>query len=518
MCVPGRQVLTQKYWHQTDDYHFKAPFAHCHATKGIIPQKPTSQGSVLANSAKVEWQQLMKSELAEVEKYPVITPKGLTSPEAVIRLYVTALVCSVLLWLFYSMCIYYIVEIQICCMVGCLIYHIARHGPKSANFERSTLELKAKGLDIKDPSLNAIMAWDWLKKVEIRQRSLSIIPNYVYFKFSDTSDVLILWEDVRDTMDSTTLISCVRTWAPHAEVIGDAQLAKSESIATYTELWLKEMSSTKAERRLRQDQILSEGTILSESYKIERVLSGGGQGTAYLASVLPNADVPEMPPQVVIKEFILPANDRGLQKATDKLFKEVAILRRISHPRIVYLYDSFIEDMRGYLAIEFVDGITLRQMIVKNGPQAEAWVAKIGVSLCEALSYLHQLSPPIIHGDVTPENIMIEQSGNLKLMDFDASQELTRNKTNTVVGKHAYMSPEQFKGLLGESSDIYALGCTLHFLLTGVDPEPISESCPVNLIPTISEGMNKIIARATKLDRAERFSNLNEMRAQLERL
>ncbi len=99
------------------------------------------------------------------------------------------------------------------------------------------------------------------------------------------------------------------------------------------------MSSTKTERRLRQDQILTEGTILSRSYKIERILSGGGQGTAYLASVLPESEMTGMPPQVVIKEFILPANERGLKKATDTLVKEVAILRRISHPKIVRLYD-----------------------------------------------------------------------------------------------------------------------------------------------------------------------------------
>ncbi len=70
---------------------------------------------------------------------------------------------------------------------------------------------------------------------------------------------------------------------------------------------------------------------------------------------------------------------------------------------------------------------------------------------------MHELSPPIIHGDVTPDNVMMDKSGSIKLMDFDASQELTRNKTNTVVGKHAYMSPEQFKGELTESSDIYSL-------------------------------------------------------------
>ncbi len=459
----------------------------------------------------------MKSEISKGEKYPIIVPKPMASAEIASQQYFVLLALLVFFWLVFSTIDQFLIAEQISCVVVLVVYHAIRYG-STDEFMRSKLDLKAKGLDIRDRYLNAIMPWEWLTKVEIRQRSFSMIPNYVYFQFRDRSDVLILWEDVRDTMDSTTLISCVRTWAPHAEIIGDAKLTKSESIATYTELWLKDISSTKTERRLRQDQTLADGTILSNSYKIERMLSGGGQGTAYLASVLPASEVAGMPPQVVIKEFILPANDRGLKKATDSLVKEVAILRRISHPRIVRLYDLFFEDMRGYFAIEFIDGLTLRQLVAESGPLAEGSVATIAIALCEALTYMHELSPAIIHGDVTPDNVMVDKTGSVKLMDFDASQELTRNKTNTVVGKHAYMSPEQFKGELGETSDIYALGCTLHFMLTGVDPEPISESCPADFVTTVSKSMNQIVANCTKFDQAARFSNLNEMRAQLERL
>lgn len=456
----------------------------------------------------------MKVELEKLEKYPVLTPTSMESTESAGLLFVGGPVCVLLAWLLFSAMAKYLIVWQILA----IFVVFAHHAATSSSGISSSLDLKAKGLDIRDPSMNAIMPWDWLTKVEMRQRNFSIIPNYVYFKFKDNSDVLILWDDVKETMDSTTLISCVRTWAPHAEIVGDAKLTKSESIATYTELWLKDMSLTKTERRLRQDQTLPPQTVLSNSYMVERILSGGGQGTAYLASVMPGAEVPNMPSQVVIKEFILPSNDRGLQKATDGLVKEVSILRRISHPKIVRLYDFFIEDMRGYLVIEFIDGETLRQLVARTGPLDDARVAQIGVSLCDSLTYLHELSPSIIHGDVTPDNIMLEKGGAIKLMDFDASQELTRNKTNTVVGKHAYMSPEQFKGILGSESDIYALGCTLNFLLTGVDPEPISESRPASLREKISESMNEAVAKATKLNVAERYSTLSELRGDLERI
>lgn len=456
-----------------------------------------------------------KSDLKKVEKYPVIVPSRMATAESIIGTYTLSLVLLISMWLIFSTWANFAAGFQ---FVFITILFFLVVSVRTSEIQRAEIDLKAKGLDIKDKFFTGIMPWDWLTEFEIRQRSWSIIPNYVYFKFKDNSDVLILWEDVADSMDSSTLISCVSTWAPHAKISGDANLAKSESIATYTELWLKDMNSAKTERRQRKDQLLSPGTVVSDSYEIIRVLSGGGQGTAYLATVLPQSGLPDMPPKVVVKEFILPANDRGLKKATDGLLKEVAILRRINHPRIVRLFDFFVEDMRGYLAIELIDGMTLRQIVSKEGPFKEVDVKKIGISLCEALSYLHTLNPPIIHGDVTPDNVMLEKNGNVKLLDFDASQELTRNKTNTVVGKHAYMSPEQFKGVIGEAGDIYALGCTLHFLLTGVDPEPISQSDPASIVNTVSDAMNEVVSKATKFDKLERYSKLNEMRIHLEQL
>lgn len=458
----------------------------------------------------------MKSELAKVEEYPVMTPQKMATAEGAGLRFLAAFAIIVLAWLTFSAIAKFAIVWQIFAIVSFFLFNNAMNN--DATIVRSSLDLKAKGLDIKERHINTIVPWDWLAKVEIRQRRFSVFPNYVYFKFKNDADVLILWEDIRESMDSTTLVSCVRTWAPHAEIVGDAKLTKSESIATYTELWLKDMSLAKVERRLRQDQTLPEGTVLSNSYKIERMLSGGGQGTAYYASVLPGAEVPAVPPNVVIKEFILPNNERGLKKATDALVKEVAILRRISHPRIVRLYDFFIEDMRGYFAIEFIDGLTLRQMVQDTGPLEDKLAAKIAMTVCDALIYLHELSPAIIHGDLTPDNVMVDKQGNVKIMDFDASQELTRNKTNTVVGKHAYMSPEQFKGLLGSESDIYALGCTLHFMLTGVDPEPISESRPASVRSTVGTAIDQVVCDATKLKLADRLANMKQMRARLERI
>lgn len=460
---------------------------------------------------------MTNTDLTKIEKYPVIVPKPLASSESAGPFYLIMVSTVLVLWMAWCFSTAFQPVWQFIMML--MILGLTQWKNLTTNsLNRSRLDLKAKGLDIKDRYLTALMPWDWLTKVEIRQRTLSIFPNYVYFKFRNHQDCLILWDDIRETMDSTTLISCVRTWAPRAEILGDAQLTKSESIATYTEIWLKDMSSAKSGKRIRANQTLEPGTILSDSYKIERVLSGGGQGTAYVASVLATAEVPNLPPQIVIKEFILPSNERGLKKATESLVKEVAILRRIHSPLIIQLFDFFMEDVRGYFVLELIDGTNLRQLVDRNGPLDEKRTAQIGVMLCEALTYLHALEPAVVHGDVTPDNVMLRNDGAITLMDFDAAAELTRNKTNTVVGKHAYMSPEQFKGELGNSCDMYALGCTLNFLLTGSDPEPVTESHPAHVVNSVSQAMNEIVSTATKFDATQRFPNLQVMRQQLERI
>lgn len=460
----------------------------------------------------------MKTDVAKVDRYPLLKPVGVSDPISLLRAFQKALVFSVAAWMISSVMLPAAVQLQFLCLLVGAFYCLTTHPLVLAREIRSELKLRAKGLQIKDPRFSAFMYWNWLVKVEIRQRTFSIFPNYVYFKFVNGSDVLLLWDDVKESMDSTTLISCVRTWAPEAEILGDVNLSKSESIATYTELWLRDLNADKSDRRTKRDQLLPVGTVLNERYKIERVLSGGGQGTAYLAEVLSLPDLPLLPPQVVVKEFILPENVVGMKKAADGLLKEVAILRRVEHPSVVRLYDFFIEDMRGYFAIEFVQGGTLRQLVSLNGPLAETRVAKLGQSLCEVLSYLHEQTPPIVHGDVTPDNIMLDQDGVIKLLDFDASQELTRNKTNTIVGKHSYMAPEQFKGVLSASGDIYALGCTLHFLLTAQDPAPLQESSPSSIVSSVGLKISKVVSRATMLDATERYSNLDEMRLDLEQV
>jgi serine/threonine-protein kinase len=132
--------------------------------------------------------------------------------------------------------------------------------------------------------------------------------------------------------------------------------------------------------------------------------------------------------------------------------------------------------------------------------------------MCDILQYLHSQTPPIVHQDFTPDNLLVSENGKLKLIDFMvAKQESVDTSTSTVVGKHHYMPPEQFRGKSTTQSDIYALGATLYFMLTGQDPEPMSQL-------HVSGSLDPIISRATALDTAQRYASAQEVKADLQQL
>ena len=142
----------------------------------------------------------------------------------------------------------------------------------------------------------------------------------------------------------------------------------------------------------------------------------------------------------------------------------------------------------------------------------------LAAQMCSILTYLHELAPPVVHRDFTPDNLILNKKGTLKLVDFNVAQQTELTTTGTVVGKHAYIPPEQFRGKPTTQSDIYALGATLFYLLTGQDPEPITASHPRAVQANTSEALDLIIARATALDTTVRYKSAVELSADLSAL
>jgi serine/threonine-protein kinase len=257
---------------------------------------------------------------------------------------------------------------------------------------------------------------------------------------------------------------------------------------------------------------LPDGTQLqSGRFVALEQLGVGGQGTAYLSRETETGNI------VVLKEFILPVyvDVNVRRQALERMQNEAAMLRRLDNERVVRLIDFFIEDHRGYLVLECIDGFSLRKLVDEQGCMKESQVRELAAQMCEMLKYLHNLTPPVVHRDFTPDNLILGSDGVLKIVDFNVAQQTESTATGTVVGKQAYLPPEQFRGRPVAQSDIYAMGATLYFLLLGNDPEPITCSHPILKDENISQALDSLVAKATALDLAKRYQRIEDLEADL---
>jgi serine/threonine-protein kinase len=166
--------------------------------------------------------------------------------------------------------------------------------------------------------------------------------------------------------------------------------------------------------------------------------------------------------------------------------------------------EHFQEDNRSYLVLEFIPGQDLRQLVKQNGKQSRAVVLEWFRQLSLILDYLHTQKTPIIHRDLTPDNIVLNDNGEITLIDFGAANEFVGAATGTMVGKQSYIAPEQLRGRATPASDIYALGCTIYFLLTGSEAEALSESHPQEICPQIDSALDQLVAHCTAMEESER--------------
>jgi serine/threonine-protein kinase len=185
---------------------------------------------------------------------------------------------------------------------------------------------------------------------------------------------------------------------------------------------------------------------------------------------------------------------------------------KLNHERIASVFDYFVENNHNYIALEYVDGKDLRKYISEKGPQNELTVLRWAIEISEILSYLHSLEPPVVHRDLTPDNLLLEADGSITLIDFGAANEFIGVATGTVVGKQSYISPEQFRGKATPASDYYSLGASLSYLLTGKDPEALSVCRLSEICPHISSDIESLIIDLTSLSESDRLQSATELR------
>jgi predicted Ser/Thr protein kinase len=280
---------------------------------------------------------------------------------------------------------------------------------------------------------------------------------------------------------------------------------------SYTQMWEEELS-----RRFASTSFvpLEPGHVLKGgSLKIVRQLAFGGLSAIYLAQE-------DKKGVVVVKEAVIPNNcdEEQRAKALELFEREARFLVRLEHPQIAKVYDHFQEDGRNYLLLDYIRGQDLRQLVKQNGAQPEEKVVDWGVQIADILTYLHEQSPPIIHRDLTPDNLVLDNDGKVILIDFGAANEFVGTATGTLVGKQAYISPEQLRGKASTQSDIYALGGTLHFLLTGSDPEALSASRPKQHVETVSSAVDDLVKQCTEMEERDRMPHANEIKKVLAKL
>ncbi len=281
--------------------------------------------------------------------------------------------------------------------------------------------------------------------------------------------------------------------------------------ASYTELWEEELG-----RRFCPTSYipLEAGKVLRQSsLKVISHLSSGGLSALYLCQL----DGSKL---VVLKEAVIPSdgNESIKEKAKEMFEREAKLLMKLDHSGIVRVIDSFSEGQRNYLLLEFINGVDLRQLVAQNGPQKESDVLEWAVQVALALKYMHEREQPIIHRDLTPDNLVLRNDGQVIIVDFGAANEFIGTATGTFVGKHSFIAPEQLKGKATTHSDIYSFACTLYFLLTGQEPEALLPSNPKELAPSVSDELCELIESCTQLEASDRYQTVAQMLPVLRRL
>ncbi|MBK1990093.1 protein kinase [Sphaerospermopsis aphanizomenoides BCCUSP55] len=249
-------------------------------------------------------------------------------------------------------------------------------------------------------------------------------------------------------------------------------------------------------------------------YQILRILGQGGMGTTYLAwdAIGLSTGVPQL---LVLKQ--MNADMAKIAKAQELFEREANTLKCLNYPGIPKYYDFFVEGGKKYLAMELIHGQDLEKRIYINGPvtphQAIAWM----IQTCDVLEYLHSQDPPLIHRDIKPANLMVRGANNrVVVLDFGAVKE-TGTASGTRIGAEGYCAPEQERGQPLTQSDLYAIGPTLIFLLTGENPLKFLRQrgrgfCfDVKNIPTITPKLREVIERVTEPLPRDRYQTAQDV-------
>ena len=257
--------------------------------------------------------------------------------------------------------------------------------------------------------------------------------------------------------------------------------------------------------------------LIADRYELDELpLGQGGMGAVH------GGHDKHLDRRVAVKFLQLPGGpDDELER---RFVREARILARLEHPGAPVLYDFGMFERRLFQVMQFIDGVTVADVVGEQGPLPVPWAAAIAAQACAVLSAAAGLG--ICHRDLKPTNLMLCPDGSVKVLDFGLAMlreadVLQFTRTGQILGTPAYMAPEQITGGVAEPrSDLYALGCVLHEMLTGrqlftgptayvVFDKQVREQPPS--VPGVPSELDELIQRLLEKDPEKRPADANEL-------
>lgn len=268
--------------------------------------------------------------------------------------------------------------------------------------------------------------------------------------------------------------------------------------------------------------MIATGRVIAQQYEILQRVGDGGMASVFTARRLADGHI------IALK--ILREQYAADGEFIERFEREARAVSALAHPHMVRVIDSGRDGGVHFIAMEYIPGANLKELIRRHGPVPPADAAGIAAQVCEVLAYAHGAG--VIHRDIKPQNILLTDDGGVKVTDFGiarATSAATITQTGTVLGSVQYLSPEQASGAdVGAAADIYALGVVLYEMVTGrlpfdgdsavaiaikhIHEDPVP---PQRLVPAVPGRLNGIILKALAKAPHARYASAEDMRTDL---